>query len=79
MVIVRGDDTVTVPVDEITPVDTTGAGDQFAAGFLYGLATGASLQVAGRMGCIAAAEVITHYGARPEQDVKALFSKAGLI
>jgi sugar/nucleoside kinase (ribokinase family) len=79
VVIVRGEETVTVPVDEVTPVDTTGAGDQFAAGFLYGLATGTSLEVAGRMGCIAGAEVISHYGARPEADVKAMFKSKGLI
>jgi len=60
-------------------VDATGAGDQFAAGFLYGLATGAPLQVAGRMGCIAAAEVIGHYGARPERDVRALFEAEVLV
>ncbi len=79
VVIVRGEDTVTVPVQPITPVDTTGAGDQFAAGFLHGLATGASLEVAGRMGCIAGAEVISHYGARPETDVMALFRAEGLV
>ena len=79
VVIVEGDQTVRVPVDEITPVDTTGAGDQFAAGFLYGVATGASLEVSGRMGCIAAAEVISHYGARPEKDVKAMFAAEGLV
>lgn len=79
VVIVQGDETVRVPVDEVKPVDTTGAGDQFAAGFLYGVATGASMEVAGRMGCIAAAEVIGHYGARPEADVKAMFKAAGLI
>ena len=45
----------------------------------YGFATGQSLEVSGRMGCIAAAEVISHYGARPEVDVKALFRKEGLI
>ena len=79
VVIVEGDQTVRVPVNEITPVDTTGAGDQFAAGFLYGVATGQSLEVSGRMGCIAAAEVIAHYGARPEADVKAMFAAEGLI
>ncbi len=79
VVMVEGNDTVTVPVHEVAPVDTTGAGDQFAAGFLYGLATGRSLDIAGRMGCVAAAEVIGHYGARPEADVKAMFAKAGLI
>jgi sugar/nucleoside kinase (ribokinase family) len=79
VVLVRGEETVTVPVKAVTPVDATGAGDQFAAGFLYGLATGAPLQVAGRMGCIAAAEVIGHYGARPERDVRALFQAEGLV
>lgn len=79
VVIAQDQDTVTVPVREVRPVDTTGAGDQFAAGFLYGLATGASLEAAGRMGCIAAAEVIGHYGARPEADVAALLRAEGLI
>lgn len=79
VVIVNGAETVRVPVDHVAPVDSTGAGDQFAAGFLYGLATGASLSVAGRMGCIAAREVIGHYGARPEADVKALLRAANLI
>ena len=79
VVLVRGAEEAVVPVDEIVPVDATGAGDQFAAGFLYGLATGASLEVSGRMGCIAAAEVISHYGARPERDVMALFREAALV
>ena len=79
VVLVEGEETVTVPVHAATPVDTTGAGDQFAAGFLYGLATGKPLAVAGRMGCIAAAEVIGHYGARPEADVRSLFAAEGLI
>jgi sugar/nucleoside kinase (ribokinase family) len=79
VVLVEGAETVTVPVQRVEPVDTTGAGDQFAAGLLYGLATERPLAVAGRMGCIAAAEVIGHYGARPEADVKALFAAEGLI
>ncbi|MFN3292786.1 MAG: adenosine kinase [Gemmobacter sp.] len=70
---------VTVPVHRVVPVDATGAGDQFAAGFLYGLATGQPLEIAGRMGCVAAAEVISHFGARPETDVRALFRAAGLV
>lgn len=70
---------VEVPVQRITPVDATGAGDQFAAGFLYGLATGQGLDRAGRMGIVAAREVIGHFGARPETDVKALFRGQGLI
>ena len=79
VVLVQGDQTVSVPVDAVVPVDATGAGDQFAAGFLYGLATGQSLEVSGRMGCVAAAEVIGHFGARPEADMQALFRQSGLI
>ena len=79
VILVRGDETVTVPVRRVVPVDATGAGDQFAAGFLYGLATGQPLAIAGRMGCVAAAEVISHFGARPETELKALFRKEGLI
>jgi sugar/nucleoside kinase (ribokinase family) len=79
VVLIRGEERVEVPVHRVVPVDATGAGDQFAAGFLYGLATGQPLARAGRMGCIAAAEVISHFGARPETDVKALFRAEGLI
>ncbi|AOZ68497.1 adenosine kinase [Rhodobacter xanthinilyticus] len=78
VVLIRGAERVEVPVHRVTPVDTTGAGDQFAAGFLYGCATGRPLEVAGRMGCIAAAEVISHFGARPETDIGALFRAQGL-
>jgi sugar/nucleoside kinase (ribokinase family) len=53
-------------------VDTTGAGDLFAAGFLVGQARGRSLQDSLRIGSIAAAEVISHFGARPEPDLKDL-------
>ena len=79
VVVIRGAERIEVPVRRVVPVDATGAGDQFAAGFLYGIATGQGLGVAGRMGCIAAAEVIGHFGARPETDVKAMFRRAGLI
>jgi len=79
VVLVEGEQTASVPVRAITPVDATGAGDQFAAGFLYGVATGRPLAVCGRMGCIAAAEVIGHVGARPERDVRAMFAAEGLV
>ena len=70
---------VSVPVRRVTPVDATGAGDQFAAGFLYGLATGRDLETCGRMGCVAAAEVIGHVGPRPEADLRALMAAEGLL
>jgi sugar/nucleoside kinase (ribokinase family) len=59
--------------------DTTGAGDQFAAGFLFGYARGFSLDVCGRLGSLAAAEVIGHIGPRPQVSLKALAAKAGLL
>ncbi|WP_299599947.1 adenosine kinase [uncultured Tateyamaria sp.] len=68
-----------IPVETITPVDATGAGDQFAAGFIYGLATGAGLHTAGRMGNLCAAEVISHIGPRPQIDMKQQFASAGLL
>ncbi|MFV2051833.1 adenosine kinase [Aliiroseovarius sp. YM-037] len=79
VVLIRSEERVEVPVTKVTPVDATGAGDQFAAGFLYGLATGQALETCGRMGCIAASEVIRHMGARPKADIKQLFQNDGLI
>jgi sugar/nucleoside kinase (ribokinase family) len=72
-VIVRGDETASIaaePVDAV--IDTTGAGDLFAAGFLLGAARDLPLADAGRLGVIAAAEVISHYGARPETRLETL-------
>ncbi len=79
VLLVAGETRIEVPVDRVVPVDATGAGDQFAAGFLYGLATGRPLEICGRMGCVAAAEVIGHLGARPKADVSAMFRAEGLI
>lgn len=59
-------------------VDTTGAGDLFAAGFLAGLAQGRPPEHCAKMGCVAAAEIISHIGARPEADLQALMTAAGL-
>ncbi len=59
-------------------IDTTGAGDQFAAGFLYGMSRGLDARACARLGTLAAAEVIAHYGARPETSLKALAARAGL-
>jgi sugar/nucleoside kinase (ribokinase family) len=64
------------PIREM--VDTTGAGDLFAAGFLFGLVRGAGHENAGRLGALAAAEVIQHIGARPQTSLKELAEKNGL-
>lgn len=58
------------PVDHV--LDTTGAGDLFAAGFLYGITNGRSLSEAGRLGAIAASEVISHVGPRPLVELRSL-------
>jgi fructokinase len=75
-VILHGDDTVIVEAEPTTVVDTTGAGDAYAAGFLAGLTAGHSLNLCGRMASIAAAEIISHYGARPETDLRKLMPTA---
>ena len=59
-------------------VDTTGAGDLFAAGFLFGLVRNAGHENSGRLGALAAAEVIQHIGARPQVSLKELAQKNGL-
>ena len=70
---------VRVPAHPVTVRDVTGAGDLFAAGFLSGLTTGRDLEVAARMGCLAAGETIGHIGARPEADLRVLFAREGLL
>ena len=75
----RGSERAEAPVKEVVPVDATGAGDQFAAGFLYGMVRGLPLETCGRLGVIAAAEVIGHVGPRPDADLMVLFKEAGLL
>jgi len=65
------------PIERV--VDTTGAGDLFAAGFLSGLARGADDRTCGRLGALAAAEVIQHLGARPEASLRDLARENGLM
>ena len=77
--IIQNDVRVDVPVEKIIPVDATGAGDGFAAGFLFGLATGADIRTCGEMGCTVAGEVIRHMGPRADRNLQALFRDKGLL
>lgn len=72
-VVLSGEEMVSVPAEAVAKVvDTTGAGDLFAAGFLHGYTTGRDLTTCARLGAMSAAEIISHYGARPQSDLKAL-------
>lgn len=68
-----------VPAVPTEVVDATGAGDLFAGAFLWGLTNGYDLETCGKMACVAASEVISHIGARPEADLKSLFKQHGLL
>ncbi len=68
-----------IPAVPTRVVDATGAGDLFAGAFLWGLTNGYELPDCGRMGCIAAAEIISHLGARPEADLRALFARHAVL
>jgi len=70
-------DVPAAPVERV--IDTTGAGDLFAAGFLYGLTHGMDPVASTRLGGLCAAEIISHTGARPEADLKGLAAAAGLL
>jgi sugar/nucleoside kinase (ribokinase family) len=77
-VIVHGDEIHVIDCEAVDHVvDTTGAGDQFAAGFLHGLSAGRDLPSCGRLGGIAAAEIISHFGARPESSLAELARSKG--
>jgi sugar/nucleoside kinase (ribokinase family) len=78
-VVASSEGVIAVPASPIQKlVDTTGAGDLFAAGFLFGLVRGAGYEKAGMLGGLAAAEVIQHIGARPQTSLKELAQKHGL-
>lgn len=79
-VILTSKNALVIPADPVTRViDTTGAGDQYAAGFLYGLANDRPLAVCGALGSLAAAEVIAHYGPRPEAPLRDRAAVLGLV
>ncbi|MGR3761661.1 adenosine kinase [Roseobacteraceae bacterium NS-SX3] len=77
--VVNGGSRIDVPVKKVVPVDATGAGDQFAAGFLFGMATGRDLETSARIGCLCASEVISHIGPRPKTDMKVRLQAEGLL
>ena len=78
-VVIGDGEPITVPAEPVTKVvDTTGAGDQYAAGFLFGLSRGLPLAVCAKLGHIAAAEVISHYGPRPETPYADLMKAAAI-
>jgi sugar/nucleoside kinase (ribokinase family) len=79
-VVVTAAGTIAIPAEPVEAVvDTTGAGDLFAAGFLYGITNGLSPEDSARLGGVCAAEIISHVGARPWADLRELAVKAGLF
>jgi fructokinase len=72
--VIRGGERVAVPAEPTRLVDSTGAGDAYAAGFLAAYTAGRGLPACGRLGSLAAAEVISHYGARPEADLSRMLA-----
>jgi sugar/nucleoside kinase (ribokinase family) len=79
-VVVSGGETISIEPEKVKAVvDVTGAGDLYAAGFLYGLTQGLPLPTCGALGSLAAAEVISHIGARPETSLRELAKSRGLL
>ncbi|MGD9649527.1 MAG: adenosine kinase, partial [Dongiaceae bacterium] len=71
-ILLKRAETHLIPAEKTQIVDTTGAGDLYAAGVLFGLSQGMDLKICGRLGSIAAAEVISHIGPRPQVNLKEL-------
>ena len=79
-VVVTPDEVITAPAEPVKKVvDATGAGDQYAAGFLFGYARNRRVRDCAKLGHIAAAEVISHYGPRPEISYRVLAERAGVL
>jgi sugar/nucleoside kinase (ribokinase family) len=79
-VILAGGEAIAVPAAPVAGVvDTTGAGDLYAAGFLFGVARNLSMETAGKLGSLAAAEIISHVGARPQVPLLELARQQGLL
>lgn len=76
--IMSGGSRIHVPAYPVDIVDATGAGDLFAGAFLWGLSRSVDLETCGKMGCLAASEVISHIGARPQEDLHEMFRSHGL-
>ncbi len=75
-VVVSGAETHVLDAEPVERIqDSTGAGDSYAAGFLHGLTRGLDLASCGRMGGIAAGEIISHFGARPESSLAELVAE----
>lgn len=74
-VVLSADEMISVPAHPASVEDTTGAGDLYAAGFLHGYTSGKDLETCAKLGGLAAAEVISHLGARPEVSLEALAEK----
>jgi sugar/nucleoside kinase (ribokinase family) len=79
-VIIEGERAIAIPVEPVEKlVDATGAGDLYAAGFLFGFTTGRNLETCGRLGSLAASEVISHVGPRPLRPLRDLAISQGLL
>ena len=68
-----------LPADTVAVVDKTGAGDAFAGGYLYGVAKKLDTEICAKLGLLAAGEIISHYGTRPETSLAKLAKEKGLL